>query len=260
MLAHWKAKRLCLQQQDNLECQDRLLGCGCITTRWLKLFWLTPKGASPSNDPAAGSLHYCYTSVEHISASNTNYWQHPWTEKKKFWFCPQLFVYGLVVRRPTVCPDLQPCHCVTWLAWARHHLHFRNAQWDRAVFTEESMINLSRANGHQFMNGRKCVMTTTAFKSVFVMLVEALWSGEASLRYLRGCCHWLAIPGDNCEERGCAVCAEPRTRDCAVMPVIMLPELCKMNSRSKSSTPCPGQPFSLICHQMNTSGTCWNVD
>ena len=40
-------------------------------------------------------------------------------------------------------------------------------------------------------------MTTMAFKSVFVMLVEALWFGEASLCYLRGCCHWLAIPGDN---------------------------------------------------------------
>lgn len=30
---------------------------------------------------------------------------------------------------------------------------------------------------------------------------------------------------------------------------------CRMNSRSETSTPCPGQPFTLICHQLNMSGT-----
>ena len=39
-LACWEAERLCLQQQDSLECQDRLLGYGCITARRLELFLL----------------------------------------------------------------------------------------------------------------------------------------------------------------------------------------------------------------------------
>ena len=42
LLACWKAEQLCLQQQDNFECQDRLLGCGCIAARRLELFLTYP--------------------------------------------------------------------------------------------------------------------------------------------------------------------------------------------------------------------------
>ena len=38
----WKSERLCLQQQYNLMCQDRPLGCGCIATRRLELFLTYP--------------------------------------------------------------------------------------------------------------------------------------------------------------------------------------------------------------------------
>ena len=40
LLACWKARRLCQQQESILECEDRLLGCcGCISTKRLELFW-----------------------------------------------------------------------------------------------------------------------------------------------------------------------------------------------------------------------------
>lgn len=50
-LACWKGEFVCLQQQDSLECQDKMLGCGCITTRYWSCFWPTLQWAPSSNDP-----------------------------------------------------------------------------------------------------------------------------------------------------------------------------------------------------------------
>ena len=63
---------VCNNTLDNLEHQDRLLGSGCITTRWLELFltYHTVGAPPPSNNPAAGSLHHRHTFVEQISAQS----------------------------------------------------------------------------------------------------------------------------------------------------------------------------------------------
>ena len=61
LLACWKGEHLFLQQQDNLECQDRLLGsgCCCVGSRWLELFLTCLQWAPLRNNSTAGSLCHC---------------------------------------------------------------------------------------------------------------------------------------------------------------------------------------------------------
>ena len=70
LLAFWKAERQCLWQQDNnLEFQDRLLGCGCIAITQMNCF---------------NPLIHCHISAEQISASNASHFcHHHRTEENK---------------------------------------------------------------------------------------------------------------------------------------------------------------------------------
>ena len=95
----------------------------------------------------------------------------------------------------------------------RHHLYLRNAQWYRVAFTDECSINFLGADGcHRVYRWQ---LEHHASKSMFVMAVEGLWSGEASAPITgqtslpRGYCHWLAILGWDSEEPHRAVCAKP---------------------------------------------------
>ena len=49
LLACREVESLCLQQEDNLVCRDRLLGCECIPTRRLELF-LTYRAAGAPDE------------------------------------------------------------------------------------------------------------------------------------------------------------------------------------------------------------------
>jgi len=73
LLAWWKGEHLFLQWQDNLECQDRLLGsgCGCIGTRWLELFLTCLQWAPLRNNPTAGSLRLCSNFSQQQSTTGT---------------------------------------------------------------------------------------------------------------------------------------------------------------------------------------------
>ena len=46
---------LCLQQIDNLECQDTMTGCVCITTRRVQMFLTYPSMPPPPPHPASHS-------------------------------------------------------------------------------------------------------------------------------------------------------------------------------------------------------------
>ena len=142
LLAYWKAERLCLQQQDNLDCRDK------IVRLWLHHYW--PAGTV--SDLSCGSPRVTTWQQDHnitvthlwnISANNSHSWHRPWTKKNKFWNCPSRTVclskasvqdtYLLFVQLSrfgcclsAVCPALQHCHCVASLAWARHRLRFRS--------------------------------------------------------------------------------------------------------------------------------------
>ena len=57
LLACWKARRLCQQQESILECEDRLLGCcGCIATKRLELFWPSYPAVGASECWPGGSI------------------------------------------------------------------------------------------------------------------------------------------------------------------------------------------------------------
>ena len=87
LLAYWKAERLCLQQQDSLDCRDK------IVRLWLHPCWT----AGTVSDLSCGCPwvktwqqdHYItVTHLWNISANNGHSWHHPRTEKNKFWNCP----------------------------------------------------------------------------------------------------------------------------------------------------------------------------
>ena len=77
LLACWKARRLCQQQENILECEDRLLGCcGCIATKRLE-----QQSRSGRLRVLTGRQYrYCHAPVEQISASNTHCWPHRRTD------------------------------------------------------------------------------------------------------------------------------------------------------------------------------------
>ena len=59
----------------------------------------------------------------------------------------RLHHFGLRSRRPAVCPLLSPCHRSARLAWAMARCHFREAQWSRIIFTDESRFLLRPKDG-----------------------------------------------------------------------------------------------------------------
>ena len=54
---------------------------------------------------------------------------------------------SLYSRRPVQKPKLSPCHVFTRLAWAMARCHFRQQQWSRIAFTDESRFRLFPTDG-----------------------------------------------------------------------------------------------------------------
>ena len=107
LLACPKAEQLCLQQQDNFECQDRLLGCGCIAARWT-VSDLPHSGCRARATPGRriitplSSVTYLRNRFQPVIVTACPI-PHPQTENNKFWYCPELFEWAC----PAVCPALQ---------------------------------------------------------------------------------------------------------------------------------------------------------
>ena len=59
----------------------------------------------------------------------------------------RLHKFGLRSRRPAVCPLLSPCHRSARLAWSMTRCHFRELQWSRIIFTDESHFLLRPKDG-----------------------------------------------------------------------------------------------------------------
>ena len=59
----------------------------------------------------------------------------------------RLHKFGLRSRRPAVCPLLSPCHRSARLAWSMTRCHFRELQWSRIIFTDESRFLLRPKDG-----------------------------------------------------------------------------------------------------------------
>ena len=54
---------------------------------------------------------------------------------------------GLFSKKPVVRPWLSPSHVSTRLAWAMSRCHFRESQWSRIIFTDESRFQLHSVDG-----------------------------------------------------------------------------------------------------------------
>ena len=125
VLRCWKAERLCLQLEDSWEPQAWLLGCGCIATRQLFLTYPTVGVPWVTTQQQDCYIH-CHTPVEQISASNSHWWHHPWTEKNKFW------------HRQTI--------CVTAKAYMQNALLFIHTCYWTSYFQNDPMLTSSRGN------------------------------------------------------------------------------------------------------------------
>ena len=96
------------------------------------------------------------------------------------------------------------------------------------------------------------------------MALEGLWFEEASAPVIGQTSLSQTVLSPACntgmKSRGTTACRLCRTMDqgswySRTVPILMLPESCRMNSRSETSTLCPGHPFPLICDLLNMSGT-----
>lgn len=115
----------------------------------------------------------------HSFCLKENFWMSRTSQNQRFWAVGVLEKetsvsaiarqFGMSTQTITSLPDDLP----------RHHLCLRhhNAQWDRVVFSDKCWIKLSKTG--EFVNSRDGIMPT-AFKSMFVMAVEGLWSEKAS--------------------------------------------------------------------------------
>lgn len=59
----------------------------------------------------------------------------------------RLHKLGFKSFRPVVCPLLSPCHRSARLAWAMARCHFREQQWSKIIFTDESRFLLRPVDG-----------------------------------------------------------------------------------------------------------------
>ena len=125
VLRCWKAEHLCLQLEDSWEPQAWLLGCGCIATRQLFLTYPTVGVPWVTTQQQDCYIH-CHTPVEQISASNSHWWHHPWTEKNKFWHCQTI--------------------CVTTKAYMQNALLFIHTCYWTSYFQNDPMLTSSRGN------------------------------------------------------------------------------------------------------------------
>ena len=163
---------------------------------------------------------------------------------------------GLSARRPAIRSPLQPRHHVARLAWARQHLRFRNGQWDRVLFTDECRINLSRADGRQRVYRRH------GERYANNCIQDMIWGGicsnhQTNLVILDGvspACDTVMRSNGTTSRHLCGTIHKGLCFS-RTMPVLMLPESCRMNSKPETLKSCPGQPIPLICHQLNMSGT-----
>jgi len=58
-------------------------------------------------------------------------------------------------RRPYTVQIMTQRHCATRLLWARRHLNWRRADWNRVLFTDESRFTVSHADGRLRYTGVK---------------------------------------------------------------------------------------------------------
>ncbi|GFX03837.1 transposable element Tcb2 transposase [Trichonephila clavipes] len=69
----------------------------------------------------------------------------PWPENCKVVVCLHDALYGggLFARRPVRCVPLTPAHRRRLSLWCREHRNWRNNEWERVLFTDESRFSLS---------------------------------------------------------------------------------------------------------------------
>ncbi|GFX01324.1 transposable element Tcb1 transposase [Trichonephila clavipes] len=60
---------------------------------------------------------------------------------------------GLFARRPVLCVPLTPAHRRRRSLWCREHRNWRDNEWERVLFTDESIFSLS-SDSHAYSSGK----------------------------------------------------------------------------------------------------------
>ncbi|GFT35786.1 transposable element Tcb1 transposase [Trichonephila clavipes] len=88
---------------------------------------------------------------------------------------------GLFARRPVRCVPLTPAHRRRRSLWCQEHRNWRDNEWGRVLFTDESRFSLS-SDSHRYSSGESgeaAIIPRTSLKMT-VMQVAVFSFGEAS--------------------------------------------------------------------------------
>ncbi|GFV46826.1 transposable element Tcb1 transposase [Trichonephila clavipes] len=96
----------------------------------------------------------------------------------RFTVARRLHGSGLFARRPVRCVPLTPVHRRRRSLWCREHRNWRDNEWERVLFTDESRFSLS-SDSHHILCGEAAIIPRTSLKGTG--LEVAVFSfGEAS--------------------------------------------------------------------------------
>ncbi|GFV96541.1 transposable element Tcb2 transposase [Trichonephila clavipes] len=107
----------------------------------------------------------CLSSIKHVVGARRNRWQtageiarHTTQETgrpiSRFTVARRLHGGGLFARRPVRCVPLTPAHRRRRSLWCREHRNWRNNEWGRVLFTDESRFSLS-SDSHRILIWRE---------------------------------------------------------------------------------------------------------
>ncbi|GFU31220.1 transposable element Tcb2 transposase [Trichonephila clavipes] len=91
---------------------------------------------------------------------------------------------GLFARRPVRCVPLTPAHRRRRFLWCREHRNWRDNEWGRVLFTDESRLSLS-SDSHRILIWREreaAIIPRTSLKGT--VMEVAVFSGAMGLQFL----------------------------------------------------------------------------
>ncbi|GFV96465.1 transposable element Tc1 transposase [Trichonephila clavipes] len=97
----------------------------------------------------------------------------------RFTVVKRLHSGGLSARRPVRCVPLTPAHQRRRSLWCREHRNWRDKEWGRVLFTDESRFSLS-SDSHRILiwreRGKAAIISRTSLKGTEVLWVCSLSS------------------------------------------------------------------------------------